>query len=191
MSGKPPKEPRNPRSVDEEHLREFAASGEYLSSLYRRPEYLDYLEKATVAIKTVRLVVYAGMASFILLAIYGFYLIYQLTTDLHRAVDQAALMTQQMQSITRIMTNMDASVARLDGTVTELHGTIKDMNGHVIQLTSYMNQLGNTVALMQHSASNLDRSIGPVMGTFNRMAPLNWLGNSYQGAPPLAPPMQP
>ena len=55
---------------------------------YRPPEYLAYLERAAAAVKTVRLVVYAGMAGFLLLSAYGFFLIYELTVDTHRMVEQ-------------------------------------------------------------------------------------------------------
>lgn len=168
---------------DRETAPDFAEHGGYHPSLYRPPEYLQYLEQATHAIKAVRLIVYAGMASFVLLAAYGFYLIYQLTTDLHRAVEQTALMTQQMQAMTRIMTNMDTSMSRIDGTV-------GNMRGDVALLGNEISQLGNTVALMQHSAANLDRSIGPTMGTINSMNPFSWLGTGYGAPPPYAPPMK-
>jgi hypothetical protein len=174
-------DPQRPPRPEIETPPEFAEHHGYHPSLYRPPEYLEYLEKATVAIRTVRIVVYAGMASFVLLAIYGFYLIYQLTTDLERAVDQTVLMTQQMQAMTRVMTNMDTSMSRLDESVTA-------MKGNVATMSRDMTQLGSTVALMQHSAANLDRSIGPTMGTMNRMLPFNWMGSNYGGAPPYAPP---
>ena len=57
-------------------------------------------------------------------------------------------------------------------------------------MSSDLKQMGNTLALMQHSARSLDQSIGPVMGTVNRMFPFGWPGNSYGGAPPMAPPMR-
>ena len=87
--------------------------------VHHPPEYLAYLEKASNALRVVRIIVYAGMASFTVLACYGFFLIYQLTGDVRRAVDQTVLMTQQMQAMTRIMSNMDGSVA---GMGTEFRG---------------------------------------------------------------------
>lgn len=162
----------------------------YSPATYRRPEYLDYLDKATTAIKTVRLYVYAFMTAFVILAFYGFFLIYQLTNDVHRAVDQTIVMAEQMQLMTREMTDMRASMKTMDATMTEMNGAVGTMNNSVARMDRSLVQMGNTMTLMQHSARNLDQSIGPVMGTMNRFMPFGWGGNSYPGAPPYAPPMR-
>lgn len=168
---------------------EFKDSRGYHPSAYRRPEYLEYLEKATLAMRTIRLVVYVGMAGFVLLSAYGFFLIYKLTNDMHKMVEQSVVMSQQMQAMTRIMTNLDGSVAGLDTSVTDMKKSVATMNGSLNTVSTQLGQMGNTVALMQHSARNLDQSIGPAMGTFNRMVPFNWMGSQYNGAPPYAPPV--
>lgn len=157
---------------------------------YRPPEYLEYLERAAAAIKTVRIIVYAGMGSFVLLAAYGFFLIYQLTTDTHRMVEQSVRMTEQMQSMSRIMNNMHESISDMRTTMGEMRGTITEMNQTIGVMSNNLAQMGNTVALMQHSARNLDQSIGPVMGAMNNWMPFGAGGNNYRGAPPYAPPMR-
>ena len=204
------RKPRGPMKHDDPKV-DYSAGGAYLrGEQYRPPEYLEYLEKATNVMRTVRLIVYAGMAAFILLAFYGFYLIYNLTYDVHRAVDKMEVMTQQMQSMANAMANMDASVAglrttvadmqtsvgtmttsvaNLDGSVAQMQATVTSIDGRIGVISSDFRQLSNTVALMQHSASNLDQSIGPAMGTFNRMIPFGW-GSAYPGAPPYAPPIR-
>lgn len=156
---------------------------------YRPPEYLEYLEKAAGAIKTLRIIVFAGLGSFILLAAYGFFLIYQLTTDTHRMTEQAVRMTEQMQSIVRIMSNMHESVADMRGSVTEMRSAITDMNRTMNTMSNTTIQMANTVALMQHSVRNLDQSVGPAAGAVNNFMPFGWGGNSYPGAPPFAPPV--
>lgn len=168
----------------------FQETHGYSPATYRRPEYLDYLDKATVAIRTVRLYVYAFMTAFVILAIYGFFLIYQLTNDVHRAVDQTIVMARQMQEMTRVMTDMRSSMGTMDATMTDMNGTMRNMNGTVARMDNSLVQMGNTISLMQHSARNLDQSIGPVMGTMNRFMPFGWGGNNYGGAPPYAPPMR-
>lgn len=168
----------------------FQETHGYSPATYRRPEYLDYLEKATVAIRTVRLYVYAFMTAFLVVAFYVFFLIYQLTTDLHRAVEQTVVMTAQMAEMTQVMSRMGVSIATMDTTMADMNGTVRRMDGSVGRMTSTVGQMANTVALMQHSAANLDQSIGPVMGTMNRFMPFGWGGNNYRGAPPYAPPVR-
>jgi hypothetical protein len=71
-----------------------------------RPPSTSYLERAAAAVKTLRLIVYAGMKGFLLVSAYGFFLIYELTVDTHRMVEKTVRMTEQMQSMVRIMGNM-------------------------------------------------------------------------------------
>lgn len=157
------------------------------------PEYLAYLERAAAAVKTIRLVVYAGLAGFILLAAYGFFLIYLLTTDTHRMVDQSVRMTEQMQSMARIMANMYGSMAEMrvntssmSADMASLHRSIRQMDGHIGEMNANIRQMTNTVGLIQHSATNMDRSIAPAANMMNSFVPF-WGGNRY-GSPPYAGP---
>ena len=169
---------------------------------YRPPEYLVYLERAAAAVKTVRLIVYAGMAGFLLLAAYGFFLIYQLTIDTHRMVEQTMHMTEQMQSMARIMSNMHASIADMRVDIADMRGSFAQMNQtvgvvagemnrmstDVNHMSADMNHMANTVSLIQHSARNLDASVGPAANMVNSFFPMWGGGNRYPGAPPYAPP---
>ena len=152
--------------------------------VYRPPEYLEYLEKATVAMRTIRLIVYAGMMGFLLLAVYGFILIYRLTTDVHAMVAQSQVMTQQMQAMTRSMANMNQSVSEMAGDMSSMNGTMTNMNGNIVRMSQDVQRMGAAVTLMQHSARNLDQSMSPVMNSFNSMMPFWPGGNSM--APPFA-----
>jgi TolA-binding protein len=156
---------------------------------YRPPEYLEYLERAAAAIKTVRIIALFTMLGFILLAAYGFFLIYSLTSDVHRMVDQSVRMTEQMQSMSRIMSNMHESMSDMRVSVQEMRGTIGEMNQTIGAMSNTLAHMSNTVTLMQHSARSLDQSIGPVMGTMNNWMPFGAGGNNYNGPPPYAPPL--
>jgi len=156
-------------------------------AMYRPPEYLAYLEKAADALKLVRIIVFAGMSGFLLLAMYGFFLIFQLTGDVRRAVDQTVLMTQQMQAMSRIMANMHGSVSDLGSDVSKMNASVAKLEVDMNSMSRSVVRMGDAVALMQHSASNIDQSIGPMMGTVNRFMPFGFSGNDYGGAPPYAP----
>ena len=54
-------------------------------------------------IKTVRMIVYAGLTAFVLLAAYGFFLIYLLTGDAHRMAAHTERMTEEMDTMARTM----------------------------------------------------------------------------------------
>jgi hypothetical protein len=162
---------------------------------HRPPEYLAYLEKATDALKSIRLVVYAGMSGFILLAAYGFFLIYQLTSDARTMAQQTQLMTahmqlmsQEMRDITTVMGDMRANVAEMNVNMTDMRASMSDMTRQMAAMNATTTHMANTVALIQHSARNLDASVGPGMGMMNRFIPFGAGGNNWPGAPPFAPP---
>ena len=84
---------------------------------------------------------------------------------------------------------MGTSVSAMDASVSKMQTTMAALDARIGVMSADLKQMGNTIALMQHSAANLDQSIGPAMGTFNRMMPFGWGGN-YPGSPPYAPPMR-
>ena len=159
---------------------------------YRPPEYLAYLERAAAAVKTLRLIVYAGLVGLVLVSAYGFFLIYELTVDTHRMVEQTVRMTEQMQSMARIMSNMHGSIADMRDDIHVMRGSLADMDrtmgavaGDVNRIAGDVNHIANTVALIQHSTRNLDASVAPAAGMMNSFMP--W-GGGNSVAPPFAPP---
>ncbi len=127
------------------------------------PQYLEYLERAAAHLKTLRLIVYAGMTGFLLLAAYGFFLIYELTVDAHRMVDQAALMTEQMQSMTRVMGNLYAST-------TDMRDSMTDMRGSMNNMRDSMTSMRDDTRMMRGSLGDMDRVMGTVAFNVNNMA---------------------
>jgi len=156
---------------------------------YRPPEYLAYLERAAAAVKTVRLVVYAGMVGFLFVAAYGFFLIYELTVDSHQMLAQMVRMTEQMQSMARIMSNMHETIGDMRDDVRQMRVHVGDMDRTMSALTGNVNHIANTVALIQHSTRNIDASVVPATGMMNSFMP--WGRSGYLGAPPAAPPAPP
>jgi len=163
-----------------------SGAAELRGEVYRPPEYLEYLEKATVALRTVRLIVYAGMTGFVVLAFYGFFLIYRLTTDVHLMLGESQKMTQQMQAMTRSMVNMNQNISVMAADVDGMALNMSQMNGSMSSMTESVARMQTAVTLMQHSATNLDRTVSPMMGTLNNMMPFGWPGGNYGGPPPYA-----
>jgi len=153
---------------------------------YRPPEYLAYLERAVVAIRTVRIVVYAALVGLVLVAAYGFFLIYKLTYDTNRMVDQTVRMTEQMQSMARIMVNIHDSMADMRINVGEMKSAMTSLDKSIRDMDGSIRHMANTVALIQHSTRNLDQSVSPAANVMNSFMPF---GRGYPGAPPYAPPV--
>lgn len=147
---------------------------------YRPPEYIVYMERAAAALKTVRIVAYSGMVAFVILAAYGFFLIYQLTSDAHRMTIHMDRMSQTMAGMRGTMARMDTSMLNMD-----------PMARHIANMDTSTQHMANTVGLIQHSTRNLDRSIGPAMGMMNNWVPFMGGQRGYQGSPPPAPALPP
>ncbi|MGO9392338.1 hypothetical protein [Rhodoblastus sp.] len=154
---------------------------------YQPPEYLAYLEQATNALKSVRIVVYAGMTAFVLLAAYGFFLIYLLTSDARVMAQQTLRMADQMELISRNMAAMNVTINDMRSNVSDMRASLAQMDRHMESMDASTMHMAATVALIQHSARNLDSSFGPAMGVMNNFMPFGAGGNSYPGAPPFAP----
>ena len=160
----------------------------------RPPEYLAYLEKATMALRSLRLLVYAGVAGFTVVAAYGFFLIYLLTSDARTMAEQTERMTAQMEIMTaqmRIinvtMGAMQTDTGAMRGDMAAMRANIQDMNGHMAAMDMTTRQMSTAVALIQHSARNLDASVGPAMGAVNKFMPFGAGGNNWPGAGPFMP----
>ncbi len=154
---------------------------------HQPPEYLAYLEQATNALKSVRIVVYAGMAAFVLLAAYGFFLIYLLTSDARTMAEQMVRMTSRIEMMSRDMGAMNTTISDMSSNIGDMRGTLIQMNRHIETMDASTAHMAATVTLIQHSARNLDSSFGPAMGVMNNFPPFGAGGNSYPGAPPFAP----
>lgn len=155
---------------------------------YRPPEYVAYLDKAVAAVHSLKLIVFGLMAGSLLMAVYGFFLIYQLTNDSHRMVEQIVRMTGEMVTMRGSMETIGANVDTMRVSIGRMGDNIAVMNDSVGSMTASVGHMAGSVGLIQHSTSNLDRSFGPAMGALNNFVPFGWGGNNYRGAPPYAPP---
>jgi hypothetical protein len=160
----------------------------------RPPEYLAYLEKGAMALRSLRLVVYAGLAGFTVVAAYGFFLIYLLTSDartmaeqMPRMSGQMEVMAQEMRAINATMGAMQTDIGAMRGDMGAMRANIQDMNAHMASMDMTTRQMSTAVALIQHSARNLDASVGPAMGAMNKLVPFGAGGNSWPGAGPFMP----
>ena len=154
------------------------------------PEYLAYLERAAAGLHSLKYVVFGLLGISVVLAAYGFFLIYQLTRDTHQMVTQTTRMAEEMVAMSRNMSAMQTSVADMRGNISDLSASIVAMNRNVASIDASVAHMAKTVGLIQHSTSNLDRSFGPAMGMLNNFVPFGLGGNNWAGAPPYAAPPQ-
>ncbi|MER2605619.1 MAG: hypothetical protein ABTQ29_07320 [Siculibacillus sp.] len=158
------------------------------SGTYHPPEYVAYLDKAVAAVRSLKMVVFGILIGSLVMAFYGFVLIYQLTRDSHRMVEQIVRMTEEMVAMRTSIVTIGDNVDAMRGAIVDMGADIRVMNQSVGSMTGSVQHLASSVGLIQHSTANLDRSFGPAMGMLNNFVPFGWGGNSYRGAPPYSGP---
>ena len=101
---------------------------------------MDELTKTfTASARRWEMIVYPSMFAFILLATYGFFLIYSLTEDVGEIASEMKSINHTMQAV---VVNMERQTL-----------TIQEMNGYVRNMSISANKMSHDVAVMNNSIS--------------------------------------
>jgi uncharacterized protein YoxC len=126
------------------------------------------------------LVVYPSLLAFIVLAAYGFYLIYNLTSDVGRLARSMETIVVSMNDMANNMNVVTRSVASMSGNLTtisqdvgtgsqdmnQLLGKLDGINRSVDVMTVPMYQMRNDMGQMSHSIHNATGPMKMVSGLF-------------------------
>ena len=102
-------------------------------------------------------VVYPAMFAFILLSVYGFFLIYNLTKDI-------STVTHEMVSISR---NMDT----IASDVRSMNTVIRDQSVQISQMNNHMRNMSISVNQIRYDMSIMNNNISRPMGLMNDVMP--------------------
>jgi len=128
-----------------------------------------------------QIIVYPSMVAFIVLAAFGFYLIYSLTGDVRtiaRSIDpnmghHMARMTDSMQKMSVNINNMSSDIRSLPPMLThmeKLDGSVHSMVGETQKMNQSMYQITYTTGHMRHSMATMKNTVRP-MSMFNNFMP--------------------
>jgi len=139
------------------------------------------------------MVVYPTMFAFILLAGYGFYLIYHLTHDIavlsHSVTRMATIVSDATPRVTLDMRNMSQDMRVMSGEIRTMSyqmETLKPMSNNIANMTHTMTNLNRSVYGMQRDMGGLNRTIsGGPFGFMNDVMPFS--ADSYRNPPPPVP----
>lgn len=124
------------------------------------------------------LIVYPSMFAFIILAAYGFYLVFSLAKDVHYmaiSIDSnMTILASNMQSMSDNVSQMSASVRSMANSVEAMAidvETLKPMLATMENLNQSLQLMTHTTGVMSYDMGNLNRSISRPMGFFNSFMP--------------------
>ena len=153
------------------------------------------------------MVVYPSLFAFVLLAGYGFFLIYRLTHDIavlsqsvtHMAVivsDAMPRMTKDLNAVTDSMDNMTGNIAGMTGDIggmtTEIvsmsnqMNTLTPMSQNIQSMTHNIGSMNRSVYGMQRDMHGMNRTVSS--GPFGMMNDIMPFSSDTNVPPPLTPP---
>ncbi|MBE9567191.1 MAG: hypothetical protein IMF14_00750 [Proteobacteria bacterium] len=105
------------------------------------------------------MVVYPSLFAFVLLAGYGFFLIYRLTHDIatlsQSVTHMAVIVSDAMPRMTKDLNNMTGSIDSMTGNIDGMTGEIVSMSGQMESLTP----MSNNIQSMTHNIGSMNRSV--------------------------------
>ncbi|SIN68208.1 hypothetical protein SAMN05443662_0018 [Sulfurivirga caldicuralii] len=135
-------------------------------------------EAMTGGIKKWEKVLYPMMIAFIVLAIYGFILIYQLANDVKKISDNMLTMTRAVVTMTNTlnvnMGKVDAQMSAINLTMDRMRLTIENINKDTAVISDVMPSLHNQFASMNATMTQLDQRIATIQTAADTMARSLW-----------------
>ena len=105
------------------------------------------------------MVVYPSLFAFVLLAGYGFFLIYRLTHDIHSlsqsVTKMAVIVSDAMPRMTKDLGVMTGSMDSMTGNIAGMSTEISSMSGQMNSLTP----MSNNIQSMTHNIGSMNRSV--------------------------------
>lgn len=126
---------------------------------------LDQLSTAfTASARRWELIVYPSLFAFILLAGYGFYLIFNLTSDVSRVAKHMDAITQNMQDISTNMNSISKNMVLMTQSV--------DAEAQLMsEMVVSMRNMNVTMGMMRHDISVINNSVSRPMQFMNTFMP--------------------
>ncbi len=114
------------------------------------------------------LIVYPSMIAFIVLAVYGFYLIYTLSRDVHNLSLTITTLTisvdRNMNELTNTVRTMDHTMVKMGNNIGNMDNNIKSMTQNVATMTYNTNSMAASTYYMRRDMRDLSKPMGMFTG---------------------------
>lgn len=115
------------------------------------------------------LIVYPSLVAFIVLAVYGFYLVYTLSRDVHNLSLTITTLTisvdRNMNELTNTVRTMDHTMVKMGNNIGHMDGNIKSMTQNIASMTYNTNSMAASTYYMQRNIRDVARPMN-VMSNF-------------------------
>jgi uncharacterized protein YoxC len=184
MTTREPNTPEGSEGGDEEaRVREDEAppAGEISGAI----AFQELSEAFRASARRWEMVVYPSLVAFLILAVYGFYLIYSLTQDAHAISQHMYKVSQRMEVVSdrmkTVSSNFELVATRMDdvsGDMKKVAADIRTQSVAIGQMNSELKQMNKSVGRMQRSVNQiqyhfgyLNRNVSQPMGNMGDFMP--------------------
>ena len=142
-------------------------------------ELLEFEKKADSTTKRMQLLVYPAMVAFFILAAFGFYLIYSLTSDVKRMADTFSSMNGSidgsMDTISSTMGHMSKQMDNLVNSTSTMSDSVGSMSENTVEMVNSIGGLRSATYDMAASTNNMQRDMWSL--NKNISTPLSFMNN--------------
>ncbi len=123
------------------------------------------------------LVVYPSMLAFIVLAAYGFFLIYNLSNDIGRLANSMDTVVNSMDQVAVNMTAVSANVAVMSGNLTHIATDTGDGTDSMKNMLVKLDRMNNTMGLIAVPMYQIRNDMGRMSNNLHQVAgPMKMVG---------------
>jgi methyl-accepting chemotaxis protein len=166
---------------------------------HRNDARLEDAEDFDVRSRRLQLIVYSSLVAFVVLAVYGFWLITSLTRDVSRLVVEMSAMTRtidremvvmatKMGDIDDRMVTISDNMVMMNRNIGSMTRDFSSMNANIRSMASDTTTMAGSTLNMQRDMWSLNRNVSGPLGMMNMFNPM---GNSQGPFPGSAGPYYP
>ena len=143
-------------------------------------ELQEFEKKADATTRRMQILVYPAMVAFIILASFGFYLIYSLTSDVNRMADTIVHMSN---SIDRNMNSISGTMGHMSGKMDSLADSTHSMSTNVGNMSTNVGSMTDNTVEMVKSITGLRAATYDMAASTNNMQRDMWSLNKNISTP--------
>lgn len=144
--------------------------------------------------RRLQLIVYSALVAFVVLAVYGFWLITSLTRDVSRLAVEVSAMTRtidremavmalKMGDIDSRMVSITESMFSMDRNIAVMTSDIGQMNRNIASMSADTTTMAGSTFNMQRDMWSLNRNVSGPLGIINAFNPFSGSPGPFPGSP--------
>ena len=161
--------PEGDRHLEADEVEEVAKEAEHLLFSDMAQYMSQFARSFEASARRWELVVYPTLLAFIILAIYGFFLIYRLTSDIGAMATRVTEISQSMVNINQNFSSTTNNMNTVTKSMLKITGNLEDMTGYFSSVTDDVKEQKTSMHAIVLSLNQMNTSIDTMSFTMYQM----------------------